>query len=161
MPYVGGVRGESPTKTQITSNDYIAIFTKGIEHPGGLYPHKITAANLMQGSAAMTANASASAAATKALAIGTDSVVQKFTFTAGSGAYTYNIDLSAVNATNGSIFMLNITIPASANPTIVVRNGLGGANIVSLNNSSGGNYDAMFVFDGTNWNRQRFVLNEL
>lgn len=100
---------------------------------------------------------SASSADTDLLTVGTDNQVQYYTLSAGVGAYTYNIDLDTTDAYEGSVFYINIDKAASTNPTINVRNGSGGSNILSINNASAENYGTMFIFDGTNW--LRFICN--
>lgn len=105
--------------------------------------------------------ATITAAATNLLTIDTDEQVQRIDFGAGAGIYTYNIDLDLTDAFEGACFWLYISKAASANPTIRVRNGSGGANLISLNNGLAQNYSMMFIFDGTNWLKQSGILNDL
>ena len=113
-----------------------------------------------------TENGSVSAAATDLLVPNVASVVETFTFAAGGGAYIYDIDLSktypnGANVVAGTMFYINITKPASTNPTINVRNGSGGSNIISINNASAQNWATQFMYDGTNWIRLVAVVNSL
>jgi hypothetical protein len=108
-----------------------------------------------------TTVAQVTAAADVTLIVGTSNPVRRYDFAAGGGTYTYNIDLSTAGAANGDTFELYINKAASTNPTIVVRNGVAGATLVSLNNGSAQNYYSKFIFDGTNWLKMAFVLNTL
>ena len=88
------------------------------------------------------------AAATLLLNVSSSNQVNGINFTAGTGPYTYNIDFDAVGAMPGDIFELTINLPSSANPTVLVRNGSGGATLLTLN--SGGSskqYDITGVCD--------------
>lgn len=110
----------------------------------------------------VTAPAQVSAAATTTLTVGTNDSQQRFDFAAGGGAYTYNIDLiKSAGEVEGCQFELYISKAASTNPTIVVRNGSGGATLVSLNNGTAQNWYMKFVFDGTNWVKQAAIINDL
>jgi hypothetical protein len=121
---------------------------------------------VVEGSTSILVNASVSAAATDLLSVGSSPVTQTFTFAAGGGAYVYNIDLSKTLLNGqaivaGAIFNINITKAASTNPTINIRNGSGGSNIISINNASAQNWATQFMYDGTNWNRLVAVVNTL
>lgn len=101
---------------------------------------------------------------TRLLKVGTDNPVQDLNFGAGAGAYTYNIDLDRSAGGKhfaGAMWLLKITKPASANPTIVVRDGSGGTALVSLNNAVAENYIGIFVFNGSNWVKFAFAKNDL
>ncbi|HZO57460.1 MAG TPA: hypothetical protein VFB63_32410, partial [Bryobacteraceae bacterium] len=103
------------------------------------------------GTGRLNAPAQISAGATNLLTVGSDDQVQVFDFAAGAGAYTYNIDLDTAGAFEGAVFFIKIKKAASANPTIVIRNGSGGTTLLALNSIAAEVYSGHFIFDGTNW----------
>lgn len=110
----------------------------------------------------VTAPAQVSSGTTVTLTVGTNDQVQRYDFAAGGGTYTYNIDLlKGVGEVEGNYFELYINKAASANPTIVVRNGSGGSSLLSINNASAQNWYTKFVFDGTDWVKQAAIINDL
>lgn len=121
-----------------------------------------TIASIVQNAAMVNAPAAITAATTDLLTVGTDDPVQFYTVNAGAGAYAFNIDLDTVGAKEGNFQELNIAKAASTNPTINIRNGSGGTNIVTaINNASAQNWYFKFVFDGTNWVRLVAHINDL
>lgn len=113
------------------------------------------------GSVAINVVPTVTAAGTNLLTVGLDAQTELFSFGAGGGAYTYNIDLDKVGAIAGNSFSISITKAASTNPTIVVRNGSAGTTLISINNASAQTWDTLFVYNGTDWVKVRAVLNDL
>jgi len=105
--------------------------------------------------------AQVSAADTVTLGVGTEDQVQRYDFAAGSGGYTYNIDLQKGPAVEGSHFKIHIVKAASANPTIKIRNGDAGADLISLNNGNAEDWYFEFNYDGTDWKKEIGCLNDL
>ncbi len=101
------------------------------------------------------------AAGTDLLTVHTDNQVQFYDYAAGAGAYTHYIDLDLTNAYEGAIFYIYIKKAASTNPTTIVRNGSGGATLISLNNANAENYACMFIYTGSAWVKFLCALNTL
>lgn len=53
---------------------------------------------------------------------------------AGTGAFTYSIELDKVSAVVGDIVYIKIAGSSSANPTVLVKNGIGGTTLSTFNN---------------------------
>lgn len=94
-------------------------------------------------------------------AVGTTDQVQLFNAANGSGNYTYNVDLDAANgAFEGAIAEINVVKLASTQPTIAIRNGIGGSNIASINSNAAQTWHGRFVFDGTAWKKLSVVISD-
>lgn len=92
-----------------------------------------------------------SAAATNLLTLEIDAQSTRFSMGAGGGAYTYNIDLDTVGALEGDVFKVWVAMPSSTNPSVVFRNGSGGATLHTLNTASATRYACEFHYTGANW----------
>lgn len=69
---------------------------------------------------------------------------------AGTGAYTYDIALSATNRIAGDKFCLSLAMPASTNPTVNVKNQAGATIFTALGTGYAGTVQRWFTF-GTDW----------
>lgn len=88
-------------------------------------------------------------AGTTTLTRGTDNQVKRFSFGAGAGAYTHNIDLSNTNAVNGDKFVLHIAL-TSTNPTVNVRDGSAATQVTLTTAAPTERYRVEMVF-GSAW----------
>lgn len=110
----------------------------------------------------ITSNAQVTAAGTDLLTVSTDDAIQRYDFAAGTGSYTYNIDLAnGSEAIEGATFELYISKDNSPNPTINIRNGSGGSNLISINDANTESWYVVCRHDGTNWVRQTAIINDL
>lgn len=94
---------------------------------------------------------SLSVAGTDLLTLDTDAQVRRYSATAGVGVYTYNIDLDTAGALEGDTILVRIAMAASTNPTVVVRNGSGGATLETFNVALTTFYACQFVYTGSAW----------
>lgn len=72
----------------------------------------------------------------------------------GSGVYAATISLLDSGAIAGAIYELNVTIPASSNPSLSIYDNSTGGTLLSgpiLGNGTAGSTTLAFQFNGTNW----------
>ena len=103
-------------------------------------------------------NATVSSAGTLELDIVNNQQVQRCGFSAGGGPYTYNIDLLTDGVLNGDFFEIYVNLPSSTNPSVVFRNGAGGATLATLNVASSTKYNCRFVYADT-WVAQQICVS--
>ena len=74
-------------------------------------------------------------------------------FGAGTGAFTYDVNLDKANARQGDFVDIRLTFAASANPTCRILSGVAGPILGSVQGSAGSTtrYFARLVYDGGNW----------
>lgn len=100
---------------------------------------------------------SISATGTTTLTLGANDLIKttKLTVTAPAGAYTHIVVLSTTNANAGDRYEVIALVPASAVPTIEVRNATSGGTLLqSLNNIDAAEalqWSGVFVYDGSAW----------
>lgn len=80
--------------------------------------------------------------------------IHKAVVSAGSGSFTRNLDLEATDRLSGDVAEVLVVMPASDNPTIVVRDGVANASLIGSGIVGTGSVFTSVVrsfFDGTNW----------
>lgn len=104
-----------------------------------------------------------SSGATVQLNCGVDDILRGYVFLAGSGAYTYNIDLMETTAKEGQCFTILITMPASTNPTVVIRDDNSGSPVARVTIAGTGSAFSVGVrmyYTGTTWNKFWATTND-
>lgn len=108
-------------------------------------------ASLHDGASA-SVSAAGDTAVTKASAT-TKRFIGKITVGAGSGAYTRTVSLSATNAAEDDEIKIILSMPASENPTIEIRNATSGGTLLYTLAGTGSAFTSTltFTFNGTAW----------
>jgi hypothetical protein len=72
---------------------------------------------------------------------------------AGAGPYTYNVQLTSAGRTAGDKFYLSLSLPASTNPTVDVKNNAGGViyTITGTGVATTFPISITFTFNGSDW----------
>jgi hypothetical protein len=83
---------------------------------------------------------------------------QRVTALAGSGAYTHILTLDNSKARDGSIYRVNIALPASANPTIEIRDNTGGGTLLQTvpgdsDNPTAFSFEAEYDAETSSWRK--------
>ena len=88
-----------------------------------------------------------------AFATGQRDLVERVSVAAGSGPYTSTLTLQNTNAIAGAIMDLLVSMPASFNPVIEIRNLTSGGTLLGaiIGNTVARVWFARVRFDGTNW----------
>ena len=102
---------------------------------------------------ALSSSASISSAASVTFTAEDQQQLRILNFGAGTGAFTYDVNLDKANARQGDFIDIRLTYVASANPSCRILNGVGGAVLATISGNAGSStrYFARVIYDGGNW----------
>lgn len=102
---------------------------------------------------AISSSASIVAASSINLTVDDQQQYRILNFGAGTGPFTYDVNLDKANARQGDFIDIRFVFSASSNPTCRILNGISGPPIGSISGNSGSItfYSARVVYDGGNW----------